>query len=219
MRFSLRPLGHDDIPQVEEVEKSAFPTLWPLTSFERELKNHLACYLIAWEPLQEGIVLPPRPPRRHTWLQQLAGRWGLEAPRPEPLHPPKQRVVGYVGVWFMTDEAHIVSLGTQEEYRRQGIGELLLISSIELAYLHRSRLVTLEVRASNAAAQVLYVKYGFARAGVRRRYYTDNREDAVIMSTPPIDTPEYRAHFVGLVLEHQTRWGACERILQPAASS
>ncbi len=71
-------------------------------------------------------------------------------------------------------------------------------------------LVTLECRASNEAAQGLYEKYGFRRVGVRRRYYSDNREDAVIMTTESILTPSYGALFRRLKEEHRARCGEYE---------
>src|SRR3989304_3389685 len=71
-------------------------------------------------------------------------------------------------------------------YRRQGIGELLLADTLDLALANRQEVVTLEVRRSNEAAQALYEKFGFLKVGARRRYYSDNHEDAIIMSTPPI---------------------------------
>jgi ribosomal-protein-alanine N-acetyltransferase len=72
---------------------------------------------------------------------------------------------------------------------------------------------TLEVRMSNQAAQKLYEKYGFKPAGVRKGYYTDNREDALIMTTSPINTPEYAALLETLRRDHAARWGASVRLV------
>lgn len=74
-----------------------------------------------------------------------------------------------------------------------------------------SRVVTLEVRGSNEIARGLYHKYGFREVGVRKRYYADNNEDAVIMTTPPIQFDEFREHFQTQAREHEGRWGASER--------
>jgi ribosomal-protein-alanine N-acetyltransferase len=92
----------------------------------------------------------------------------------------------------MVDEAHIVAIATHPEYRRRGIGERLLSRALELAREREARAVTLEVRVSNLPAQRLYEKFGFRRVGVRRRYYTDTGEDAIIMTTPPLDDPAYQ---------------------------
>ena len=92
-------------------------------------------------------------------------------------------VVGYAGLWLMVDEAHITTFAVHPEHRRLRIGERLLQRLFEIAAAMSAEWLTLEVRASNLPAQRLYEKYGFRRAGVRRRYYSDNNEDALIMWT------------------------------------
>jgi len=92
-------------------------------------------------------------------------------------------IVGYAGLWLMVDEAHITTFAVHPDSRRQRIGERLLQRLFEVAAVMSAEWLTLEVRASNLAAQKLYEKYGFRRAGVRRRYYSDNNEDALIMWT------------------------------------
>jgi ribosomal-protein-alanine N-acetyltransferase len=91
-------------------------------------------------------------------------------------------IVGYAGLWFIVDEAHLTSIAVREEQRRRGIGEQLLKASLQLAAARQAAMMTLEVRASNQAAQALYEKYGFKTVGVRRGYYTDNHEDAYLMT-------------------------------------
>jgi ribosomal-protein-alanine N-acetyltransferase len=93
------------------------------------------------------------------------------------------RIVAYAGLWLMVDEAHITTFAVHPDHRRQRIGERLLQRLFEIAAAMSAEWLTLEVRASNIAAQKLYEKYGFRRAGVRRRYYSDNNEDALIMWT------------------------------------
>jgi len=93
------------------------------------------------------------------------------------------RIVGYAGLWLMVDEAHITTFAVHPDLRRRRIGERLLVRIFEMAQALAAEWLTLEVRASNLAAQKLYEKYGFRRAGVRRRYYSDNNEDALIMWT------------------------------------
>lgn len=95
-------------------------------------------------------------------------------------------VVGYAGLWLMVDEAHITTFAVLPEHRRRRIGERLLQRLFEIAEVMGAEWLTLEVRVSNLAAQRLYEKYGFRRAGVRRRYYSDNNEDALIMWTDRI---------------------------------
>ncbi len=115
-------------------------------------------------------------------------------------------IAGYLGVWFQGTEAHITEIAVREGLRGQGIGELLLIGSVRAALEYGSSVVTLEARASNFAAHRLYEKYGFASAGVRKGYYADNREDAVIMTTSPINSETYRELFRELQEKYPARW-------------
>jgi len=78
---------------------------------------------------------------------------------------------------------------------------------IELAQLHKARIVTLEVRVSNITAQNLYLKYGFQKTGLRKGYYLDNREDAIIMSTDYISSPEFKENMRKLRENYTKRWG------------
>jgi len=126
--------------------------------------------------------------------------------------PSKQYVIGFTGFWVMADEAHIANIAVRQAYRREGIGELLLISLIDLATELKARIVTLEVRASNTVAQSLYAKYGFTQVGMRRGYYIDrgfnidNREDAVLMSTQDITSAAFQAHLQQLKQVHSTKY-------------
>lgn len=97
-----------------------------------------------------------------------------------------ERIVGYAGVWLMVDEAHITTFAVLPEHRRRRIGERMLQRLFEIAEEMGAEWLTLEVRVSNIGAQRLYEKYGFRRSGVRRRYYSDNSEDALIMWTDRI---------------------------------
>ncbi len=192
-RYLPRPMTCDDIPQVMAIERASFASAWPQTAYEKELENRLARYLVA---VRLGEAEPgPRGVRRRL------GR--LLARRP----PQPGDIVGFVGVWLMVDEAHIVTLAVRPDARRQGVGQLLVLGALELAYAHDMSRVTLEVRASNDAARALYERCGFRRVGVRPRYYTDNQEDAVVMSTPPLGDPDFRALFDRLRDEHARRFG------------
>ncbi|MFO7152290.1 MAG: ribosomal protein S18-alanine N-acetyltransferase [Bacillota bacterium] len=91
------------------------------------------------------------------------------------------RVVGYAGMWLVVGEAHVTNVAVHPEFRKKGIGELLMRSLITIAKESRAKMMTLEVRKSNDVARNLYAKLGFEPVGIRRGYYTDNREDAVIM--------------------------------------
>ena len=93
------------------------------------------------------------------------------------------------------------------DYRHKGIGELLLIYAIELSVELKAILITLEVRVSNLAAQVLYSKYGFSQRGTRRAYYLDDREDATITTLDEMAAPSYQEVFRRLKEAYVERWG------------
>jgi [ribosomal protein S18]-alanine N-acetyltransferase len=101
-------------------------------------------------------------------------------------------VAGYGGMWLMVDEAHITTFAVHPAWRRQRIGERLLLAFLDLAIDRGAHEATLEVRLSNLAARKLYEKYGFRPVGLRPRYYSDDHEDALIMTTTPLDEPAMR---------------------------
>lgn len=103
-------------------------------------------------------------------------------------------ILGYAGLWLIIDEAHVTTIAVHPGYRRRSLGELLLLHLFDLAAGFDIRFITLEVRAGNQAAQGLYRKYGFRQEGVRRRYYTDTGEDALIMWSGDLKDPAYRRH-------------------------
>jgi [ribosomal protein S18]-alanine N-acetyltransferase len=92
------------------------------------------------------------------------------------------KLVGMIVVWLIAEEAHIATLATHPEYRRQGIGKRLLGHALRRMMEDGARSSFLEVRESNLAAQEMYRKFGFEATGRRRRYYRDNDEDAILMS-------------------------------------
>jgi len=92
------------------------------------------------------------------------------------------RVVGMLVLWLIVDEAHIATIATRRDFRRQGIAGRLLTESLKSAYAEGARRAFLEVRAGNTAAQAMYRKFGFEVSGRRPRYYKDNGEDAVLMT-------------------------------------
>jgi ribosomal-protein-alanine N-acetyltransferase len=104
-----------------------------------------------------------------------------------------ERVVGFAGIWLMVDDAHITTFGVHPGWRRQGVGRRLLLRLVELAVEIGARRMTLEVRASNAAAQALYAGFGFVVSGQRRAYYTDDGEDAHVMTTSELLGPAMQA--------------------------
>ncbi|MDD4923689.1 MAG: ribosomal protein S18-alanine N-acetyltransferase [Dehalococcoidales bacterium] len=122
-------------------------------------------------------------------------------------------IVGYAGVWIMVGEVHIVNIAVTNDCRRRGIGELLLIALIELALSMCCNMITLEVRVSNVTAQKLYEKYGFTVRGIRQGYYTDSREDGIIMTVDDINGRAFKEEFKKLKSDYRKKRGAAEIIL------
>ena len=218
MPFVVRPLTGQDVPQSREIERDAFPNLFPPTSFRRELKNRMASYLVAHG--RDDATSAGRPGSDAAGVPN-EGQGRLP---PESLLRRARRmlsigsdeadfVAGFLGAWYMVDEVHIVSVGVRGTLRGRGIGELLLIGAIEQAMARDARAVSLEVRPSNMVAQNLYHKYGFKSRGLRKSYYADNREDAIIMTTDPITEAPFPDLLRALTLAHEHRWGRTERFL------
>jgi ribosomal-protein-alanine N-acetyltransferase len=107
-------------------------------------------------------------------------------------------VVGFAGIWLMVDEAHVTTFAIHPAWRHRRLGERLLLALIDLAEDRRASEATLEVRLSNLGARRLYEKYGFRPVGIRPRYYSDNDEDALIMTTLPLGTTEMSARIARL---------------------
>jgi ribosomal-protein-alanine N-acetyltransferase len=184
----------DDIADIGQVEKECFPTPWPASAYRRELRNPAGnYYLVArWRPNEDE--------ERQARGEEPAGQRGagfnlfsfLQRPQP-PAHP--HRLVGFAGMWTMMDEAHITTIGVGVAHRGRHVGELLLVGLIDEATHRNANWITLEVRVSNATAQNLYRKYGFTQYGVRKRYYSDNGEDAYIMWSPALRSAEFKERY------------------------
>ena len=91
------------------------------------------------------------------------------------------KVIGYGGMWLILDEGHITNIAIHPNFRGIGAGNLILKSLISLCKIEHITALTLEVRASNDVAQNLYYKFGFVLEGIRKGYYADNNEDALIL--------------------------------------
>lgn len=90
-------------------------------------------------------------------------------------------IFGYCGVWIIVDEAHVTNIALLPNYRGKKLGETLLTEIMKVAKEKGAKTMTLEVRVSNHVAQSLYRKLGFLDGGIRKNYYTDNQEDALVM--------------------------------------
>ena len=188
---------HADIAQVLEVDRESYPMPWPASAYRRELNNNTHARYVVLRQLPDSDVAPSEEPtpERRTWWNLLG--W----PRSSTSDGSRTRglVIGYAGMWLVADEAHVTTIAVRTSHRGNGFGELLLASLIAAAHDVGARWVTLEVRLTNDIAQALYRKYGFRKAGVRKRYYSDNNEDALIMTTDDITLNAYQAQFKDLV--------------------
>lgn len=209
MPFVVRRMKPSDVPQAKAVEKDAFPTLFPPTSFHRELRNRVARYWVAEKAHDDSGVsaasgVPTMGVSRTSMIGQIlkGTRSFLTGDRGT-----SDEIVGFLGAWYVADEGHIVALGVQSDHLRRGIGELMLRATIGDAIQRRIESMTLEVRPSNVAARSLYEKYGFTERGLRKTYYSDNREDAIIMTTESIQVSPYPELFECLKRAHRERWG------------
>lgn len=191
--YCVRRMRREDVDQVAEIDREAFPGTWPVPNYRRELENRLAYYIVVYdrnrrsEPDISANVPPAKPDR---FIPKLL-RW-LGFSQETPVASSRDYILGFAGIWVLVDEAHITSIAVRQTTRGKGVGELLLISVIEISQKLKAAFVTLEVRVSNTAAQKLYTKYGFNQVGVRKHYYTDNREDALLMTTDGISSSAYR---------------------------
>ncbi len=208
MPCSVRLMGKGDIAQVSEIDREAFPAEWPQANYRHELQNRLAHYIVACDE-DKTVEKPEVKTLPETGFLGLASRvrqlFNYRFSTNELPSSGEEYITGFAGFWIMANEAHLTTIAVRERYRRQGIGELLLISAIGLATKLNARFITLEVRASNTAAQKLYYKYGFVQTGLRHGYYIDNREDAVLMSTEKIISAPFQAHLQQLKQAHSRK--------------
>jgi ribosomal-protein-alanine N-acetyltransferase len=208
MPLKIRFMRRQDISQVPEIEHDAFPTEWPPTNFPRELENKLAYYIVIYESLKNSPQHMPVDREKQPGLFDRVLRVFSRSQTPKENQLEEVPILGYAGMWIMADEAHITSIASHKEHRHQGIGEALLICLIELAIVKHARIVTLEARVSNQIAQNLYYKFGFDKLGIRKAYYLDNREDAVIMSTEYIGSPSFREKLSKVKQAYCQKWGS-----------
>jgi ribosomal-protein-alanine N-acetyltransferase len=186
--YIVEPMKLEDIPELIEIERQAFPAPWPARAYRYEIaQNRLAHYFVARRQLPEEP--DDGPEVRDSGLLRRIQTWTQSSTRDN------RPMVGYCGFWIAAQEAHISTIAVDPQYRGRGIGQLLLVTAIEKALELDARLVSLEVRVSNFVAQNLYRKYGFKVVGRRPRYYSDNREDALIMTAEHITSESYQRAF------------------------
>lgn len=140
--YLIRKMTGRDLDEIMLIEMESFSLPWTRKSYENELSNQYATYMVAD---YEG------------------------------------EVAAYGGIWVVLEEAHITNVAVAGKHRGQGIGSTLLHALVNTARRKKASRVFLEVRASNGPALKLYSNQGFAPTGVRKQYYDDNNEDAIVM--------------------------------------
>jgi ribosomal-protein-alanine N-acetyltransferase len=200
MRYSIDKMTLADLSRVVEIERLSYSTPWPPSAYRKELQeNPTAYYIVARDTLLAPAAPSSSSPSWRHFPPWPLSRGGSSSPAA------LAAIVGFAGLWLMIDEAHVTTIAVHPEHRHRGVGERMLAALVDHAYDIGSRVVSLEVRVSNTVAQALYRKYGFREAGIRRRYYSDNDEDALIMWTDPIQSPDFRERFVRLRAELERR--------------
>lgn len=203
--YRLNVMTQDDVPGVSRVERRCFANPWPASAYRRELQSPEQNYYVVLRETRLGSLVPDPDPDPLQPVRAENGRAnGRSVPRRSLLPIGRNRtqdsnsvehgaIVGFAGMWLAFDEAHVTTIGIDPRHRGRGLGELLLLCMFDEAMTRGANWLTLEVRISNAAAQALYRKYGFTTHGTRKRYYSDNNEDALIMWSPALSEPEFRA--------------------------
>ena len=206
MSYYLEPMRLEDVADVSQVERECFSNPWPQSAYRRELRNagnnH---YVVLRERAKVDLDLARRDEARRADFRRPLGLLPfVRRPEPQVEEGASDPIVGFAGMWVLFDEAHVTTIGVLPNQRGKGLGELLLVDLFEQGLARDAEWLTLEVRVSNAPAQALYEKYGFTRQGVRRRYYSDNGEDAYIMWSPSMRAQAFReqlARLKALLLE------------------
>ena len=179
-----------DADAIDQVVKEAFGASAPNSSAARDIKRANTTYIVATKN-RRADGSPFHSERRNAgWTRKLRSIFSSSIGKSESEQAASE-IVGLVGIWTAVDQAHIVVIATRPSERGKGVGELLLIATLSEAKKIGATNATLEVRKSNLVARALYRKYGFADVGIRHKYYHDNREDAIIMSTPSFSNLDY----------------------------
>lgn len=215
--YRIDPMTQEDVPEVSRVERRCFSNPWPVSAYRRELQapdqNH---YVVLREEQANGTAVAgtgngrspdvrangngaggTRQLPRRTLLPLGFGRRS-EADGSAAARLGRPPVLGFAGMWVLYDEAHVTTIGVEPTHRGRGLGELLLVAMFDEAIRRGANWLTLEVRVSNEPAQALYRKYGFHVQGTRKRYYSDNHEDAHVMWSRSLQDPAYREELAAL---------------------
>lgn len=169
----LRPMALKDVDEVHELDKLAYPIAWPVNVYTREIAANTSLFFV--------LEIPGCAPASDNLLRRLL-RGGDDTER---------QLIGFSGMWYVIDEAHVSTIAVHPDWHGNGLGDLLFWNMLRHAFYLGVAKLTLEVRVSNTIAQNLYRKYGLDVIGLRKGYYSDNGEDAYMMINSEF-TPEYQ---------------------------
>jgi ribosomal-protein-alanine N-acetyltransferase len=192
--YRLERMQVSDVPDIADVERRCFTNPWPASAYRRELQHGEQNYYLILRDVTRATT------GGAASAASVAPRRGLlpiGLPRRARPAPATDAVVGFAGMWNAFDEAHLTTIAIDAPYRGRGLGEALLVAIFDEAVRRGVNWVTLEVRVSNEPAQALYRKWGFSIQGVRKRYYSDNNEDAYIMWSRALSDADYQAELAG----------------------
>ncbi|MGH7902684.1 MAG: ribosomal protein S18-alanine N-acetyltransferase [Candidatus Dormibacteraceae bacterium] len=164
-QLAIEPMRESDVPAIQEIEREIFSSPWPRNAYYRELSSRNTAHYVV--------------------LRRQGPDDGLEG----------DRIIGYGGMWWMYDEAHVTTIGVRRDQQRRGYGRVVFAGLVQGAYELGAKWVTLEVRVTNDGAMRMYESFGFKVIGRRRGYYTDNGEDAIVMWSDSIYSPRFRRAF------------------------
>ena len=200
-RILIREMTAADLGPVRRIERDAYADAWPATTFEAELRNALATYLVAVEfaPGEPAESPPPRSGPAAALRRLFRGHSEQTG-----------HIVGFAGAWITVDQLHIVTLAVTPSRQREGIGQWLLLECFAIGEQAGLRTVALEVRPSNERAIRLYERFGFRRTGRLKDYYTRDVEDAIVMLADDIDGTASRERLARIRREHAPRFDATE---------
>ncbi|HEY9860778.1 MAG TPA: ribosomal protein S18-alanine N-acetyltransferase [Candidatus Obscuribacterales bacterium] len=190
--LDLQPLTSELLPATLVLDRLCFGGLWTLEGYQRELAS----------PNSELLVL------RTRTLQASQLHQTLEKEKKPLALGPTDNAAALVGLgcfWAIVDEAHITIVAVHPDFQGQGLGQALLYALLQKAQQRGLERATLEVRASNQPALLLYEKFGFREAGRRRRYYEDTGEDALILWRGRLQSPEFDQALINWQHQVQSR--------------
>lgn len=177
--IQIRPMTATDLEEVLQIDRASFTLPWPASAYRHEIENNQLslCYVAETTTVEQSA--PNLAQQAES--KPIVGRKIVDRPIVD------RQVVGLIVVWLIMDEAHIATIATHPDFRQRGIARRLLAESLRHSQQRQATSATLEVRASNLAAQELYARFGFEVVGRRRRYYRDNQEDALLMTLHDLD--------------------------------